>query len=298
MRLSFLDAMLLIFLLASIQFAQGDAAVPAEGGWVGGDETGFDLNCIATPEEVRRGETVTMNVTLCNPGPEMMKNVFLEVDFDADVEPLAFSMMPSEGRVWKFEEIGARDCANLALVVRVPKPERSFIMSRSISGEGFVSLSEEYSTGEVPYEIRCDISAWAGGTNEPARNSTLIAVLGEAGAEVSVREMGSGNYSSDEEVRVDLGDKSIEVARNVSANHRPFNLSLGENWSANYTSTWFEMIAFRNELAGNFTNLSHWNATVLNHWSYTKLDENGTVLISGEGRRDTGPQDLDGSQEL
>jgi hypothetical protein len=167
-------------------------------------------------------------------------------------------------------------------VVRVPKPERSFIMSRSISGEGFVSLSEEYSTGEESYEIRCDICAWAGGMNEPVRNSTLIAVLGEAGAEVSVREMGSGNYSSDEEVRVDLGDKSIEIARNVSAAHRPFNLSLGENRSANYTSPWFEMIAFRNELAGNFTNLSQRNATVLDQWSYIKLDENGTVLNLGQ----------------
>ncbi len=298
MRLSLLNAMLLIFLLAGAQFAQGDAAVPARGGWDGGDEIALELSCNANPMEVRRGETVTWNVTLCNPSPKPLKNVFMEVDFDADVEPVAASMRPFEANVWKIEEIEAGSCASLTLVVRVPKPLRSFIMSRSISGEGFVSLSEEYSTGEEPYEIRCDISARAEGMNEPVRNSTVVTVLGEAGAEVSVREMGSGNYSSQEMVRVDKGNGSIEVARNVSADHSPFNLSLGENRSANYTSPWFEMIDVRNWLAGNFTNRSQTNATVLDHWSYTKLDENGTVLISGEGRRAAGPQDIDRSPQL
>lgn len=285
MRLSYLlvlSATLLIFLLAGIQSALGDVLVPASGGRDGGDKTALELSCAANPSEVRRGETVTWNVTLCNPTPKPMTNVFLEVDFDSDVEPVASSMKPSEARIWKFEEIGARNCASLALMVRVPKPARSFMMSRSISGEGFVSLSEEYSTKEKPYEIRCDISAWVEGINEPVRNSTTVTVLGEAGTEVSVRERGSGNYSSQEEVRFDAGERSIEVTRNVSAAHRPFNLSLGENRSANYTSPWFEMIDVRNELAGNFTNQSQRNATVLDLWSYIKLDENGTVLISGE----------------
>ena len=277
-----LSATLLIFLLAGIQSALGDVPVPARGGWDGGDKTALELNCNAAPGEVRRGETVTWNVTLCNPNLRPMINVFLEIDFDADVEPVAYSMKPSEARIWKFEEIGARNCANLTLVVRVPRPARSFQMSRSISGEGFVSLSEEYSTKEEPYDIRCDLSAWVEGKNELVRNSTAVTVLGEAGTELSVRERGSGNYSSQEKVSFDAGERSIEVARNVSAAHSSFNLSLGENRSANYTSPWFEMIDVRNGLAGNFTNQSQRNATVLDLWSYIRLDENGTVLISGE----------------
>jgi hypothetical protein len=284
MRLKFLEATLLIFLLTvGAQFALGDVAVPARSGWDGGESSALELSCSANPMEVKRGETVTVNVTLCNPGPRPMTSVFLEVDFDADVEPVAASMRPYETGVWKFEEIEARSCASLTLVVRVPKATRSFAMSRSISGEGFVSLSEDYSTGEEPYEIRCDVSAWAGGINEPVRNSTGVAVLGEAGAGVSVREIGSGNYSSQEMVKVDKGNGSIEVSRNVSAAYRPFNLSLGENRSANCTSSWFEMIDVRNLLDENFTNRSTTNATVLEHWYYAKLDENGTVLISGEG---------------
>ncbi len=284
MRLKFLEATLLIFLLAAgVQFALGDLALPAKSGWEGGEKSALELSCSANPMEVSRGETVTMNVTLCNPGPAPMRGVSLEVDFDAEVEPVAFSIRPSEAGVWKFEEIGAQSCASLTLVVRVPRPERSFSMSRSISGEGFVSLSEDYSTGVEAYEIRCDLSAWAEGMNEPIRNSTSIAVLGEAGAEVNVREMGRGNYSSLEMIRVDKANGSIEVSRNVSAAYRPFNLSLGEKRSANYSSPWLEMIVFRNELAGNFTNRSQTNATVLDHWYYAKLDQNGTVLISGGG---------------
>lgn len=285
MRLSFrlfLLAAVLIFLLAvGGEFAQGNVAVPAGSGRDGGDDGALELSCAVNPMEVRRGETVTLNVTLCNAGSRPMKSVFLGVDFDADLEPVAASMRPTEAWVWKIDEIEAESCANLALAVRVPELERRFTMSRSIIGEGFVSLSEEYSTKEEPYEIRCDLSAWAEGMDEPVRNSTLIAVLGEGGSEVRVREIGSGNYSSSEEVWVDLGDKSIEVSRNVSAEHRPFNLSLGANRSANYASPWFEMIDVRNMLFGNFTNRSTKNAFVLDHWSYAKLDENGTVLITG-----------------
>ena len=224
MRQSLLNVMLLIFLMAGTEFAQGAAALPAR---EGGDGAALKLCCDANPTEVRRGETVSWNVTLCNPGPGTVKNVSLEIEFDGPIEPVAASMMPSVVGVWRFEEIGAGSCRKIELVARVPKQDRSFVMSRSISGEGFVSLTEEYSTDEEPYEIRCDVSAWIDGVDEPVENSTIVAVLGEEGAEVRVQEKGSGNYSSVETVRVDRGDKSIEMARNASAVFHPFDLCIG-----------------------------------------------------------------------
>jgi len=274
---------LLIFLFSASFQSAGDPAQAAVSGLDRGGEGPLELSCDVNPVEVRRGETVSWNVTLCNPGPGTVKNVFLEVDFDGHIEPVAASMMPSEAGVWRFEEMEAGSCRKIELVARVPEQDRSFVMSRSISGEGFVSLTEDYTTGKEPYEIRCDVSAWIEGMNEPVKNSTVVAVLGEAGAEVRVRETGSGNYSSTEMVRVDKGNGSIEVFRNVSAEHSPFNLSLGENRSANYTTPWVEMFYVRNWISGNFTNQSKRNATVLDHWSYAKLDENGTVFMSGEG---------------
>ncbi len=287
MRLNLLLATLLISLLAGFQSGSGDLAAPVRGG---GDEDGeaeagasLELICSADPTEVVRGDLVTWNATLCNPGPKAMQNVFLKADFDSAVEPVAFSASPSEALVWSLGEMGAESCAGLSLVVRVPRPERRFTMSRSVSGEGFVSLSEDYSTAEEAYEIGCDFSAWAEGMGRPIRSSTVVAVLEEAGAEVIVREMGSGDYSSREEVRVDSRNNSVEVFRNLSAASGPFNLSLGDRRSANYTSPWFEMIAFRNEFALNFTNQSRRNATFLDCWCYAKLDQMGTVLISGGG---------------
>jgi hypothetical protein len=281
MRPGLLNAMLLIFMLAGMEFAQSAAAVSAGSGWGGRDGGALELSCAANPTEVRRGETVVWNVTLCNPVPNTLKNVFLEVDFDGYIEPLAASMMPSETGIWRFEEMEAGSCRNLELVARVPKEDRSFVMSRSISGEGVVSISEEYSTGEEPYEIQCILSARGEGMNEPVRNSTVVAVLGEAGSKVRVRETGSGNYSSMKVVRVDLGDKSIEVARNVSAKYHPFDLGLGGERAANYTTPWFETVSFRSEL-GNFTNLSTRNATVLDRWFRARLDEKGTFLLTDQ----------------
>jgi hypothetical protein len=279
MRTSLLNGMLLIFLLVGAEFAQGVAAVPSMGGWSGENDGALVLFCDANPTEVRRGETVFWNVTLCNCGPGTVKNASLEVDFDAYVEPVAASQIPSEAKVWRFGEIGAKSCRSLELVARVPKQDRSFVMSRSISGEGFVSLSEEYSTEEEAYEIRCDISARGEGMSDPVRNSTVVSVLGEAGSEVRVQERGSGNYSIREMVRVDQGDESIEVARNVSATYHPFNFS-GLR-STNYTTPWFEMVSLRSEL-GNFTNQSARNATVLDHCYRAKLDENGTFLLMNQ----------------
>lgn len=281
MKLSLLNAMLLIFLLSGTEYAQGAATGTA---WEGGDGAALKLSCSANPGEVRRGETVAWNVTLCNPGPGMVKNVSLEVDIDAYVEPVTASMRPVETGVWRFEELEAGTCRSLELVARVAKRDRSFVMSRSISGEGFVSLSEDYSTGEEPYEIGCEVRAWIDGMIEPVRNSTVVTVLAEVGSEVVVRETGSGNYSSTETVRVDLGDKSIEVARNVSAVHHPFDLGLGGERPCNRTSPWFETVSFRSE-AGNFTNLSTGNATVLDRWFRARLDENGTILLTDQSLR-------------
>lgn len=281
MRPSLLNGMLLIFLLAGAVFAQGAAVVPSRGGWEGGDEAVLKLCCAANPTEVRRGEMVAWNVTLCNPGTGTVKNASLEVDFDGYVEPVAASPRPSKDGVWRFEEIGAKSCRRLELVARVPKQDRSFVMSRSISGEGFVRVSEEYTTAEEPYEIQCSLSAQGEGMNDPVRNSTVVSVLGESGSEVRVQEMRSGNYSSMEMARVDLGEKSIEVARNVSATYHPFDLGLGGERSCNYTSPWFEMISFRSEL-GKVTNRSARNATVLDHWFRTRLDENGTFLLTDQ----------------
>lgn len=284
MKLNLLLATLLISLLAGLQSGSGDLAAQSGGGnAVGEASASLELVCSADPTVVDRGDAVTWNATICNPGPKPMKNVFLKADFDSAVEPVAFSASPSEGLVWSFGDMGAESCTSLSLVVRVPRPERGFTMSRCVSGEGFVSLSEDYSTAEEAYEIGCDFSAWAEGMGRPVRSSAFVAVRGEAGAQVSVREMGSGNYSGREEVRVDSRNNSVEVFRNLSAASRPFNLSLGDKRSANYTSPWFEMIAFRNEFAGNFTHQSRRNATFLDSWYYAKLDQVGTVLISGGG---------------
>jgi len=281
MRLCILNVTLLIFLLAGTECAQDAAAVPTRGGWEGENDGALVMFCDANPTEVRRGETVTWNVTLCNPGPRAVRNLSLEIDFDEYVVPVAASQIPSESGVWRFDEIGAKSCRSLELVARVPKQDRSFVMSRSISGEGFVSLSEEYSTEEEAYEIRCNISARGERMNDPVRNSTVVSVLGEAGSEVRVQERGSGNYSSMETVRADQGNKSVEVARNVSATYHPFDLGFGGVRSCNYTSPWSGMLTLRNEL-GTFTNQSVRNATVLDHWIRARLDDNGTFLLTDQ----------------
>ncbi len=286
MRSGLLSTMLLILLFAGLVAsipAAGDGA--AGGGRMEDKDGGLDISSAPSPTEVSRGETVTWNVTVHNPTSKPMKDVFLMVTFDAEVEPVAASIAPapSSASLFRFEEVGARSFATLSLVVRVPRPERSFVMSRSITGEGFVSVSEEYSTRKEPYEIRCEVAAWGEGTDGPVRNSSVVSVLGEEGAVVKVQETGSGEYSSREEVRVDEGMRSIEISRDVSAEHRPFALDLLGDGSGNRTTLWSEMIDLRNYIVGDFSRFGRGNATFLDGWHYAKLDRNGTVISSGEG---------------
>jgi len=276
-------------------FAGLVASIPAAGDAAAGDgrmedgDGGLKISSAPSPTEVSRGETITWNVTIHNPASKPVKDVFLMVAFDAEVEPVeasiapAPSSAPSSASIFRFQEVAARSFATLSLVVRVPRPERSFVMSRSITGEGFVSVSEEYSTRKEPYEIRCEVAAWEEGTPGVVRNTSVVSVLGEEGAVVKVQETGSGEYSSREEVRVDEGMRSIEISRDVSAEHRPFALDLLGDGLGNRTSLWSEMIDLRNYIVGDFSRFGRGNATFLDGCYYAKLDRNGTVISSGEG---------------
>jgi len=275
---------LISLLIAAVSALTGPGSAEG-GGRMGGGDGLLEVSSSPNPTQVRRGETVTWNVTINNPGSKPVKSLFIKVVFDPEVEVLAASIPPSSAALFKLEEVGARSSATLSLVVRAPRSERIFAMSRSIKGEGFVSLSEEYSTIEEPYEIRCLVSAWAEGIGRPVRNSSALAVLGEEGAMVRVREMGSGNYSSSEEVRVDERNRSIEIARNVSADYRPFDLDLRMEGSRNGSSLWSEMIELRNDLARDTSYFGERNATHLDRWYHAILQRNGTVVSFGEGRR-------------
>lgn len=286
----------LMILLASVAVSPLPNPVVAEGsGRMGGGDGSLELLSTPSPAEVRRGETVTWNLTVKNPTSEPVENVSLKVTFDPPVEAVASSISPSSPSIFSFEEVGAESSITLAPLVRVPRSERIFPMSRTITGVGFVSVSEDYSTEDEAYEIRCEAAVWAERMEGLVENSSSIAVLGEAGAAVRVREMGSGEYSSQEAVRVDRGNGSIELSRNISAEHRPSGLDhLGEGYP-NRTNLWFEMIDLLNDGAGEFSRLGHVNATILDRWYYAKLDGNGTILISGAGRLPSRLEDLEGS---
>lgn len=298
MKLLLILSTLVIFLAAVVVSPLPDPVVAERDGRIGGGDGLLELLSSPNPTEVRRGETATWDLTVNNPTSKPVENVSLKVNFDPPVEAVASSISPSSPSIFNFEEVGAGSSATLALVVRVPRSERSFSMSRNITGVGFVSLSEDYSTEEVAYEIRCVAAAWAEGMVGSVENSSSVAVLGEAGAAVRVREMGSGEYSSQEVVRVDRGNGSIELSRNVSAEHRPSGLDhLGEGFP-NRTTLWFEMIDLLNDGAGEFSRRGHVNATILDRWYYAKLDENGTILVSGAGSPPSRFRDLEGSLQL
>lgn len=269
-------ALLFIF-LASVQSASGDIS-NQDADYLEVGEIA-SLSIYADPQEVRRGETVAVNVTLCNRGTEPMKDVFIDVDILGEVE----EVIPTTS-LWRFDELEGGVCANLSLAALVPRSERRFVMESFVSGEGFVNLSEDYSTAEEASIIECNVTAWAEGMDEPLRNSTVVTVIGGEGAELRIREMGIGNYSSHETASVDGGNGSIEVARNVSMACCLLNWSLREK-RFGLTAPWFGVIDARNPLADNLSIRSQMDGYAMNRWYRAKLDDNETILISGEGRQ-------------
>ena len=244
----------------------------------------FTITKIALQDTVKRGDEITYIISVCNIGGLPLHNITVRDVFGKYVIFVSASPMPDGDEIWRFAELPALSCMNITLKARVPDAARDleFGMDQGIVGEGFVNVANDYSTTLQPYVITNCVYATSDEYHEISDCET-VTVSGDLGTELSTRQHGSGTYDSEEEVKLLMKNKSIEMKKDVTADYKPTTLGLYRNRSITYDTKWIEKARAKNRITGTSMYEAYHYATHIDRDSYIKLDKNeSTMTVDSE----------------
>ncbi|MDD1748316.1 MAG: DUF11 domain-containing protein, partial [Methanothrix sp.] len=243
--------------------------------------TRLDVNKTALQKAVRRGEEASYIITVCNQGGQPATNVTVRDVFDSSVEFVsAWPEMVEEG-VWHFESLSAGQCVQMGLTVRVPRTDVLYQSRQNVTGHGFVRSYRDLSTSRLPDLLTNHVYV---SSDQMQRSAyARVKILAEEGTELSLREHGSGDYESQEDLRFLTVNKSIRLDRSVRASYHPTAISLPRNGSQSVSCLWHEQVRAKNGITNTSLEESYQYSTNLDSESHFDLDENqSTVLIKSD----------------
>lgn len=243
--------------------------------------TRLDVNKTALQKAVRRGEEASYIITVCNNGGQPATNVTVRDVFDSSVEFISAWPEMAEDGVWKFESLSPGQCVQMGLTVRVPRTDVKYASHQNVTGRGFVRSYRELSTSRLPDLLTNHVYVSSDQMQHSA--SAKVKILAEEGTELSLREHGSGDYQSLEELRFLTVNKSIRLDRSVRASYHPTAISLPRNGSQSFSCLWHEQVRARNGITNtSFEEYYRYSAN-LGSEIYLDLDENqSTVQIKSD----------------
>ncbi|MCK9564699.1 MAG: hypothetical protein M0Q43_01455, partial [Methanothrix sp.] len=241
-------------------------------------QNGTRLSVNKTPlqKAVRRGEEASYTITVCNNGGQPATNVTVRDVFDSAVE-LVFAWPETvEEGVWHFAFLAPGQCAQMGLTVRVPRTDVQYRSQQNVTGRGFVRSYRDYSTrrpaGLLTNRVyvssdQMQLSAFA-----------RVKILEEEGTQLSLREHGSGDYESQEDLRFLTTNKSIRLERDVRASYHPTRLLLPGCGSQKVSCPWHEVVRAKNGITNTSFEESYRYSTTLESESLFDLDENRSLM--------------------
>jgi uncharacterized repeat protein (TIGR01451 family) len=171
----------------------------------------------------RRGEEVSYIINVCNIGGQPATNVTVRDVFDSSVELISAWPEMAEDAVWHFERLGVGQCIEMGLTVRIPRTDVLY-KPQNVTGQGFVRSYRDYSTSRLPALLKNRV--YVSSDQIQLSASAQVIILAEKGTELSLREHGSGDYISREDLRFLTTNKSIRLERSVRAIYHPTTISL------------------------------------------------------------------------
>lgn len=236
--------------------------------------TQLDVNKTALQKAVRRGEEISYTIKVCNNGGQPATNVTVRDVFDSSVEFVsAWPEMAGEG-TWKFASLAPGECVQIGLTVRVPRIDVKFEEHDSVTGSGFVNARRDFSTYRASSVLTNRVYVESDQMLRSA--STTVKILGEDGTDLLVREHGSGDYESKEDLRFLSANKSIKQNRSMKASYRPTTFLLPRNVSHSFNSLWATESRARNGITNTSFEESQRYSTRLDCKQLLDLDENGS----------------------
>jgi uncharacterized repeat protein (TIGR01451 family) len=234
------------------------------------------VNKTALQKAVRRGEEVSYIIRVCNGGGQPATNVTVRDVFDSSVEFVSAWPEMTESGIWKFASLGPGECVEISLTVRVPRIDVKYISHQTIRGNGFVRTYRDYTTSREPSVLTNRVYVVSDQMQLTAY--AKVAVLAEDGTDLSIREHGSGEYETRENLRFLTANKSIKLDRSLRANYYPIAILLPRNSSQNISSLWSIESRAHNGITNTSLQESYRYSTELDSQSLFDLDENESKL--------------------
>ena len=248
------------------------------------DRRGPAVNKTALQKSVRRGDEITYIIEICP--PIQWNNVVVHDVFSRDVEFVSADPWPDDkGSNWQNWSLGSIDlgeCKNITLVVKAPKMQDfEFDMDHGVSGVGFVKVASDYSTAPPSYVLENCVNVTYNnitGHNKSEPDECEYVAVTDVGTELHTREHGSGEYDTEERIRMLTENKSITMEKDVSATYAPTSLGLYRNRTVYYSSPWAEKACAKNRMTGASISEMYHYATSIDRNSRIELDKNGSTL--------------------
>ena len=234
------------------------------------------VNKTALQKAVRRGEEVSYVIKVCNSGGLAATNVTVRDVFDSSVEFVSVWPAMTEDGVWKFASLEPGECVKIGLTVRVPRTDVKYESHQTIRGKGFVRTYRDYTTSRAPSILTNRVYVVSDQMQLTAY--AKVSVLAEDGTDLSIREHGSGDYETRENLRFLTANKSIKLDRSLRANYHPIAILLPRNSSQNISSRWSIESRARNGITNTSLHESYRYSTKVDSQSLFDLDENESKL--------------------
>jgi len=240
------------------------------------------LTKTADKETAKRGENVTYNITLTNPCADQglcFNNVTLWDVLPNGVQFVSANPAPSSSSATTlYWDIGTFCSGEFKaqIVVRVPIVDINYDMEQGVSGEGFVNVHNDYDTHQGPESItNC---AYAEADLQPTISDCVTTKIVDPGTELLRREFGSGDYASEELLRLRTENKSIRSVTSLSAEHKPTSFALPGNRSIDYGTKWTEKSKAINTITGATMTEEYTFAQKIDKERAVDLDKNGSTM--------------------
>jgi len=240
----------------------------------------------ADKKSAERGELVNYTITIANgavDSPVSPTDLVVEDVFSRPVEIVSASPQPDCDGKWRYPELPAGQNRQIRITIRVPdEQDFAFDSAQAVTGTGFVSLRNEYSTAYEPFPLRnCASVTYRNGTTSSVMKLTScasVAVLGGAGTSLSTKEHGSGTYASGEVVAVRTEKRSISFEKDLSAAAGETTLGLYRGRTVTYSSPWSSSAVGRNRVTGASMTEAYRRSSSIDRESRFFLDKNESAM--------------------
>lgn len=240
------------------------------------NETRLSVNKTALQKAVRRGEEICYVIKVYNGGGLPATNVTVRDVFDSPVELVFASPNQAGDGIWKFDSLAPGEFVEIRLTVRVPRTDMKFEGHQEIAGIGFVNAYGYYTTSQ-----RCSTltnRVYVSSDQMQLFGMAKVKILGEEGTSLRLREHGSGDYETSEDLHFLLSNKSISLSQSMKAVYRPTTFILPRNSSQCISSLWSKEGSVKNGITNTEFCELHRYSTWLDLENHFELDENDSRL--------------------